>query len=180
MGMKKKMQFVVPNITDMMAEGSGPENMEGVLGALPWHWTVPYKYGYQKGKQFVEKFASKFSRYPSCSGGSAYTILYEYKAAVEKAGSFDSKAVIKALEGRKYTMLKDEQTWRSFDHQSVQTVYAVRAKSAAEVKKDKYQLDYFEIIDSMPGEQAAKTKAEWEAERKGAGKPLALEKLPGE
>ena len=33
--------------------------MEGVIGALPWCWQIPYKYDYPQGKAFVEKFAKK-------------------------------------------------------------------------------------------------------------------------
>jgi branched-chain amino acid transport system substrate-binding protein len=179
-GLKSQMQIIVPNITLGMAEGGGPKVMEGVIGALPWCWKVPYKYDYPRGKEFVEKFAAKYGRYPSTSGASAYTILYEYKSAVERAGSFDSPAVIKALENHEYTLLKDKQVWRDFDHQSVQTVYAVKCNPQAVVLKDKYKLDYFEILSSIPGEDAVCSREEWNAARKAAGKPTQLEKLPGE
>ena len=180
MGMKKNMQIVVPNLTLGMAKGGGPKVMEGVIGALPWTWKVPYKYDYPQGKEFVEKFAAKYGHYPSTSGASAYTILNEYKAAVERAGTFDTPAVIKALEGHEYTLLKDKQMWRDFDHQSVQTVYAVKCNPQAVVLGDKYKLDYFEILSSLPGEEAVRTRDEWSAVRIAAKKPTHLEKLPGE
>ncbi|MBD3170219.1 MAG: ABC transporter substrate-binding protein [candidate division Zixibacteria bacterium] len=174
MGMKSDMQIVVPNLTLGMAEGGGPKVMEGVIGALPWCWQVPHKYTYPKGKSFVNNFTSKYNRYPSTSGASAYTILYEYKSAVERANSFSTDAVISALEGHKYTLLKDEQYWRDFDHQSVQTVYLVKCKPEAMVLKDKYKLDYFEIIGSIPGEQAVRSYNEWIAVRESTGKPKNL------
>ncbi|MDM8541908.1 substrate-binding protein [Desulfococcaceae bacterium HSG9] len=178
--MKETMQIVVPNLTLSMAEGAGPEIMEGVIGSVPWCWQVPYKYDYAQGKAFVEKFAKKFKRYPSSAAASAYTIVYEYKAAVERAGTFDSPAVIRALEGHSYKRLKDTQTWRDFDHQSVQSVYAVKCKAPADVKKDPYKLDYFDIINTISGEEAAHTREEWEAVRIAAGKHIMLERLPGE
>jgi ABC-type branched-subunit amino acid transport system substrate-binding protein len=177
-GMKETAQIVVPNITLGMAEGAGPANMEGVIAASPWNWRIPYQYNYPKGKAFVEKFTERYKRYPSTSGASAYTILYEYKAAVERAGTFKSSAVVRALEGHSYELLKDRQTWRDFDHQSVQTVYAVRGKKRDQVTADKYQLDYFEILSSISGAQAAITRAEWNAARQKAGKPTSLERLP--
>ncbi len=175
MGMKETMQIVVPNLTLAMAEGAGPKVMEGVVGAVPWDWCIPYKYNYAQGKNFVEKFAAKYNRYPSTSGASAYSILYEYKAAVERAKSFATDAVIKALEGHQYTFLKDKQYWRDFDHQSVQTVYLVKCKPEAEVLKDKYKLDYFDVIASMSGDEAAVSRTEWNAERRAAGKPEMLQ-----
>lgn len=177
MGMKSQMQIVVPNLTLGMAERGTPKSMEGVIGALPWTWQVPYQFNYKKGIAFVEKYAKRFNRYPSTSGASAYTIMHEYKAAVERAGSFDSDDVVKALEGHSYQYLKDRQTWRSFDHQSVQTVYTVRCRPAEDVLEDKHHLDYFRIIGSLPGSEAVRTRSEWNAVRKGAGKPTSLEPL---
>ncbi len=177
LGLKASTQIVVPNLTLGMAEGGGAKVMEGVVGALPWCWQVPYKYNCARGKEFVEKYAAKYNRYPSTSGASAYTIVYEYKNAVERAASFATPKVVEALEGHTYTFLKDKQIWRDFDHQSVQTVYAVKCKPQAEVLKDKFQLDYFEIIASMPGEKAAITRADWEAARTQAGVPNQLEPL---
>lgn len=177
MGLKTSCQIVVPNLTLGMAEGGGPKVMEGVIGALPWCWQVPYKYDYARGKQFVETYSAKYGRYPSTSGASAYTILYEYKAAVERAGSFNGAKVVAALEGHDYQLLKDKQTWRDFDHQSVQTVYAVKCKPEPSVLKDKYKLDYFEIISSLSGEKAAITKAEWQEIRRQNSLAVELEPL---
>jgi branched-chain amino acid transport system substrate-binding protein len=178
-GLKASSQIVVPNLTLGMAEGGGPKVMEGVVGALPWTWKIPYTYNYPRGIKFVEDFSSRYGRYPSTSGASAYTILYQYKDAVERAGSFDTPAVIRALEGHEYTFLKDKQVWRDFDHQSVQTVFAVRCKPEVEVLKDKHKLDYFEIMSSMKGEDAVCTREEWNEVREQAGKPTHLEPLGG-
>ncbi len=161
MGLKNRMQIIVPQMNEDMAQGAGPEAMEGIVGATPWMWSVPFKYNYPRGIAFVKKFEERFNRYPTTSGASAYVIMHEYKAAVEQAKTFNTKAVISVLEGRKYIGLKDEQQWRKFDHQSIQTVYAVKVKPAAEVKKSKYQMDYFDIIATMKGEDAAVDFKEW-------------------
>jgi ABC-type branched-subunit amino acid transport system substrate-binding protein len=175
MGLKQKMAVVVPNLTLGMAKSAGPKVMEGVVGAVPWEWNIPYKYNYPRGIKFVEDFSARYSAYPSTSAASAYSILYQYKDAVERAKSFDSKQVIAALEDHRYSLLKDEQWWRPFDHQNIQTVYAVKCKPLQEVLKDKYQEDFFEVINTMPGAEAAKTREEWNEERRKANKPLELE-----
>ncbi len=161
MGLKNRMQIIVPQMNEDMAQGAGPEAMEGIIGATPWMWSVPFKYNYPRGMAFVKKFEERYNRYPTTSGASAYVILHEYKAAAEQAKTFNTKAVITALEGRKYIGLKDEQYWRKFDHQSIQTVYAVKVKRASEVKKSKYQMDYFDIIATMKGDEAAVDFKEW-------------------
>jgi len=179
-GLKSDMQIVVPNLTLGMAEGGGPKVMEGVIGAIPWCWNIPYEYNFDGGKAFVEAFSAKYDRYPCCSGGSAYTIMYQFKDAAERANSLEGKEIVKALEGHEYQSLKDKQQWRDFDHQSVQTVYAVKCKPESEVAKDKYKLDYFEVISSLPGDEAVCTREEWNAAREAAGKPTHLEPLSGE
>jgi branched-chain amino acid transport system substrate-binding protein len=175
LGLKNKMQIVVPSLTLGMADSAGAKVMEGVIGTLPWTWQVPYVYNYKKGKEFVRNFSEKYKRYPSASGASAYTILYEYKSAVERAKTFNTKKVIKALEGHKYKFLKDMQIWRKLDHQSLQTVYTVKCKPWKKVIKDKFQLDYFEIVEKLSKYKAARSTKEWKAIRKKAGEPAYLE-----
>lgn len=176
MGIKNRFKAIfVPNLTLGMAVSAGPSVMEGVIGALPWSWNVPYQYNFRKGKDFVEKFSSRYHSYPSTSAASAYTILYQYKDAVERAGTFDTNSVIATLEDHKFISLKDQQQWRKFDHQAIQTVYTVRCKPAKEVQKDKFKQDYFEILDKMDGNTAARTKEQWLEVRKAAGKPPVLE-----
>jgi branched-chain amino acid transport system substrate-binding protein len=175
MGLKDKMTIVVPNLTLGMAKSAGAGVMENVIGAVPWCWEVPYQFGYEKGKQFVEKFSTRFEQHPSSAAASAYNIVYEFKGAVERTGSTNTEKLIDALEGHTYTGLKDPQTWRAFDHQSVQSVYVVKGKNRKDVLMDKYNEDYFEIVLSIPGSVAAKTFEEWSATRKQAGKPARLQ-----
>jgi len=175
MGLKNKMQIVVPNITIDIADGAGPEAVEGILSTTAWYWKLPFEENYTQGVTFVKKYEERFHRYPSAAAASAYIIPYQYKEAVERAKTFDTLPVIKALEDHKYIGLKDGQQWRGFDHQSIQTVFAVKCKKADEVKKDKYQSDYYEILNKMKGEEAAITKAEWDSVRETVGAPPTLE-----
>lgn len=174
MGLKDKMQIVVPSLTLGMAKEAGPTSMQGVVGAVPWSWRVPFIYNYERGTQFVANFSEKYLTYPSSSAASAYSILYQYKDAVERARSFDTGRVIEQLEGHTYTLLKDQQQWRSFDHQNIQTVYAVKGKPRPQVIEDRFNEDFFDIIDSLNGEDAARSLKEWQAVRKAAKKPARL------
>lgn len=171
----ERMQIVVPNLTLSMVEQTGPFIMAGVIGAVPWTWNVPYEYGFERGQQFVEAFSQRYRTRPSTSAASAYSIVHQWKEAVERAGSFASGSVRRALEGHSYTLLKDQQQWRAFDHQNVQSVYAVRIKARDQVMKDEYRQNFFEIISRMSGEDAAITRSQWLAERRRAGMPEQLE-----
>ncbi|MBE0484590.1 ABC transporter substrate-binding protein [Marinobacter sp.] len=174
MGLTKRMQVVVPNLTLGMARQVGPTIMEGVIGAAPWVWNLPYENNYQRGKEFVEAFSNHYDMRPSSSAASAYSIVYQYKDAVERAGNTNTRDVMRQLEGHRYTLLKDEQHWRAFDHQNVQTVYVVRVKPRETIMADRFGSDYFDIIDSMSGDEAAQTRQEWEARRLASGKPASL------
>ncbi len=174
MGLTKRMQVVVPNLTLGMARQVGPTIMEGVVGAAPWVWNLPYENNYQRGKEFVEAFSSRYEMRPSSSAASAYSIVYQYRDAIERAGSTNTQRVIRELEGHRYSLLKDEQHWRTFDHQNVQTVHVVRIKPRDTIMADPFSSDYFDIIDSMSGDEAAQSQEEWQARRQEAGKPASL------
>ncbi|WP_430460653.1 ABC transporter substrate-binding protein [Thalassolituus sp. LLYu03] len=171
MGLKDKMTIIVPNLTLGMAKSAGSGIMEGVIGAVPWCWKVPYQYGFEEGQAFVEAFVERFGTYPSSSAASAYSIVYQFKAAAERARSLDTGKLISALEDYRYTHLKDEQTWRAFDHQNVQSVYVVRSRPRNDILKSKLHEDFFDILLRLPGDEAAQTLTEWQQERKAAGKP---------
>ncbi len=179
MGLKDRMQIVIPNMMRDSLVEAGSDAIEGVIGTMQWLWQVPYRYQYQRGILFVEQYEKRYNKVPTSSAASAYTILHEYKAAVESAGSFDGPAVIRALEGRTYRIVKDTQRWREFDHQSIQTVYLVRGLAAEKSAPPGGTPKIVEIIDSMPGEQAARSHEEWLSVRRRAGRPIVLEHLDG-
>ncbi len=177
MGLKNHTQIVVPNLTLGMAERAGAEAMERVVGTLPWTWKIPYLFGYERGKAFVDEFVRRYNRYPGTSAASAYTIVHEYKSAVERSGSLETSDIIKALEGHSYTLLKGLQTWRPLDHQSIQTVYMVIGNNPNKVLADKLRLDHFDVIHSMPGDKTVLPESEWKKRRVEAGLPPKLEEL---
>lgn len=175
MGLNKRMQVAVPNLTQSMVETAGPDIMRGVLGTEPWTWRVPEMEGSAAGQQFVANYDERYQTHPSSSAASAYSIVYQWADAATRARSLDSEKIIAALEGHRYRLLKDEQEWRAFDHQNVQTIYAVRVKERAEVLKDRFKQDYFEIVHRLSAEQAAPTQAQWQLERTASGQKLALQ-----
>lgn len=172
LGLTSRMQIVAPNLTQSMVEQAGPGLMQGVIGTEPWTWRVPALEKSARGQAFVEAFKTRYEMYPSSSAASAYSIVQQWADAAKRANSLDSEALIKALEGHRYTLLKDEQQWRAFDHQNLQTVYAVKVKTREEVLKDPLKQDYFEIVDRLDASAALPSLNEWQAERRAGGQPL--------
>lgn len=175
MGLTRRLQIVVPNLTQSMIEQAGPGIMQGVIGTEHWTWRVPELEQSPRGQAFVEAFRARYELYPSSSAASAYSIVQQWADAAGRAGSLDSEALIRALEGHRYQLLKDAQQWRAFDHQNVQTVYAVRVRARDAIMQEGSRQDYYEIVARMPGEQAAPTLAEWHAQRREAGRPPRLQ-----
>jgi len=176
--LKSNVQIVVPNITQGMAKSAGKEAIEGIISTTNWAWEIPYQYNYLRGQAFVESFFTRYGNPPSTSAASAYTVIYEYKAAVERAGTFAGPAVVRALEGHEYQLLKDKQMWRNFDHQSVQTVYLIRGSFRNKTLSEHSEQGFFEILDNIPGDKLVLSREEWNAARLLQGKPIELEELP--
>ena len=175
MGLTQKMQVVVPDLTQTMVAQAGPDVMQGIIGASPWTWRVPEVEASVRGKAFVESYNARYETHPSSSSASAYSIVHQWAEAARRANSLGSEAIIRELENHRYTLLKDEQRWRDFDHQNLQTVYAVKVKPREDVLKDRYHQDFFEIVYRLPADEAAPSLAQWRAEREAAGQPPSLE-----
>ncbi len=179
LGMKEDLVVVVPQLTLGMAEACGPEAMEGVLGVVPWCWRVPYAKDHPKGRRFVEEFADAFERYPSSAAASAYTVVRQWAAAVQRAGTFEGTAIVEALEQHTFRELKDPVTWRRFDHQAVQSLFVVRGRAPRAVRADRFQLDVFEVLDQVPGPELFRSQQDWQVERQELGLPPSLGPLEG-
>ena len=165
MGLKKQLQIIVPNLTKSVVQQAGPLVMEGVIGTEAWTWDLPRQENNTAGQAFVARYIAEHQEYPGSTTASAYSIVRQWADAVQRSGSLDSEQLIRALEDHHYGLLKDQQTWRAFDHQNVQSIYAVRVRSRAAVMNDPFKQDYFEIIHRMAGDQAAPSLDEWQQER---------------
>ncbi len=161
----KRMQIIVPNLTQSIVEQAGPLVMENVIDTEAWTWRVPKLVDSVEGQTFVDRFIAQHQAYPGSTAASAYGIVQQWAAAAQRAGKLDSAAVIAAMENHRYRLLKDEQYWRDFDHQNVQSIFAVRVRSRSEIMQDRFKQDYFTIIHRMDGEEAAPSLDDWQQER---------------
>lgn len=161
----KRMQIIVPNLTQSIVEQAGPQVMENVIGTEAWTWRVPKLVGSTEGQAFADRYIALHQAYPGSTAASAYGIVRQWADAAQRAGSIDAEAVIAALENHRYQLLKDEQYWRDFDHQNVQSIYAVRVRNRSEIMQDRFKQDYFSIIHRMDGEASAPSLDDWQQER---------------
>ena len=172
LGLKENMQIIVPNLTKSVVQNAGPLVMEGVIGTEAWTWELPRLDNNPDGQRFVQRYIDAHQEYPGSTSASAYSVVKQWSAAVQRSQSLDSEKLIRALEGHSYSLLKDQQQWRAFDHQNVQSIYAVRVRKRDEIMSDPFKQNYFEIIHRMAGDQAAPSLDDWQQER---GEQLTLQ-----
>ncbi|MCP4691114.1 MAG: ABC transporter substrate-binding protein [Desulfobacterales bacterium] len=155
MGLKDKMKIVVPLMELHMAHGAGIDAMEDVISTKNWYWGLEDKH--PGTKRFVQAFRSKYKKPPGSAAACAWVAIHEWAAAAESAGDFASPGIIKALEGRKFTLLKDEEEWRNWDHQAISSVFIVEGKSKSESRGE---WDLLKIIKKEEGRNVMRSMAE--------------------
>ncbi|SMF80208.1 amino acid/amide ABC transporter substrate-binding protein, HAAT family [Tistlia consotensis] len=94
-------------------------------------------------KTFVKAFNAAYKTDPDLYGADSYGLLFAYKKAVEAAGSTDTDAVRKALEGLSWDTPQGKKTIRAGDHQAVTDMYVVQVKDGK-----------FVVADSIEGDKA--------------------------
>ncbi|MGH7359998.1 MAG: ABC transporter substrate-binding protein [Candidatus Methylomirabilales bacterium] len=86
-----------------------------------------------RNKKWVETFVGKWGVYPHVTAHYTYSAVYYLKAAMEKAGTTDTEAVITALEGMEQQGPAYRTVIRKEDHQAITDVPWGRTKEAPEL-----------------------------------------------
>jgi len=155
MGIKKRTRIVVPLMELNMAHGVGHEVLSGVYATVNWYWGLRDRF--PGTKAFVDSFRKRYGKAPGSSAAAAWVAVHQWASAVERAGTFDTGSVIKALEGHKFVLLKDEEEWRSWDHQAISSVYIVTGKEKSGAVDE---WDLLKIIDEKKGDQVMRSMEE--------------------
>ncbi len=108
----------------MMTLGGATEVLSALGDRMPEGVWVGTRYWFlgpdsDVNRHFVEAYHERYGEYPSYNAEGAYSALYTYKAAAEKAGSVDTDAIIAALEGLTLDTPAGVRTIRPEDHQAV-------------------------------------------------------------
>ena len=159
-GFFQKVKFVsFADVSSMMAV---PEMPEGVLGYTRGEF---YCENTPEMKKFTEAFHQRYKYYPVSYAVMGYDSLYVLKKAIEKAGSLETEAVVKALEGLSYDGLRGKFTIRPLDHQADVPEYV-----GWTVKDPKYPFVILKDIVRVPGAQIMFTEDEVKQMRAAATK----------
>ena len=104
--------------------------------------------------EFVEKFKKVRGAYPDSWSVMAYDTLYLFKAAIEKAKTIETEAVIKAMEGTSLDGLRGKFTIRPLDHMGTVPCY-----QGTIAKDPNYPFKIWKDISRIPGEQVIRPEA---------------------
>ena len=131
-GLTKKAKILVAwssGLRDL--EEIGPEFCEGVyFGSQFWH-DVDAPVTQKLNKVWMEKYNS----FPSYVEASQYMMTKIQIMAIELAGTTDTAAVRKALEGMQYDGPTGQEEIQAFDHQVKKNFYLLRAKARKDIKR---------------------------------------------
>jgi branched-chain amino acid transport system substrate-binding protein len=109
----------------LMTLGAATEVLTALGDKMPIGQWVGTRYWFlvndsPMNKAFVDGYRKRYGVFPSYNAHGGYAAVLTYKAAAEKAGSTDKKAVAKALEGLGVELPIGRITIRKEDHQAVQ------------------------------------------------------------
>lgn len=107
----------------------------------------------QKMSDFVTRFRKTYGEYPSDWAVMGYDAMYLYKKIIEKAGTTDTQAVMKASENITFDSLRGPITVRGIDHMASVPVY-----EGVTAKDPDYPFLTYKDTLRIPGEEV------WRAE----------------
>lgn len=108
----------------LMSLGAATEVLTALGDRMPEGLWVGTRYWFLANdspinKSFVDNYFKKFKAYPSYNAHGAYSAVYAYRAAAQKAGSVDKEAIVIALEGLEIEIPTGTIVFRKGDHQAV-------------------------------------------------------------
>jgi branched-chain amino acid transport system substrate-binding protein len=107
--------FLNPSAATDVAEALGSEIVEYWGGGHYYHEA----YDSALNTKFYKTHQKLFDKMPYYASSETYSALYALKYAIEKAKSFKTKAVIKALRGLTFDSVNGKRLIRAKDHQAV-------------------------------------------------------------
>ncbi|MCU0597523.1 MAG: ABC transporter substrate-binding protein [Desulfobacterota bacterium] len=107
-----------------------------------------------KMMEFVEKFKKATGEYPDGWAVQNYDAVYLLKAAIEKAKTIETEAVIKAIEGMPFEGLRQKFSVRALDHMATVPCY-----QGTVAKDPKYPFKVWKDLSRVPGEEVIRPEA---------------------
>jgi len=125
----------------------GYANNAGIWGLI---WDP--KINTESSKRFIQGVIDKYNHTPTSRCYLGYAAMIQILEATRRAGTTDTAAVIKALEGHEFDGCKEGRSYfRAWDHQHVQDVLVGQAYGK------EMGLGHYQILATVPGDAVAGT-----------------------
>jgi branched-chain amino acid transport system substrate-binding protein len=125
----------------------GYTNNAGIWGLI---WDP--KINTEGSRQFIQGVIDKYNHTPTSRCYLGYAAMTQILEAVRRAGTTETVAVIKALEGHDFDGLKEGRSYfRAWDHQHIQDVLV------GEAFGKELGLGHYKILATVPGDRIAGT-----------------------
>lgn len=120
----------------------GYANNAGIWGLI---WDPKIKS--DSSRRFIQGVIDKYNHTPTSRCYHGYAAMTQILEAVQRAGTTDTRAVIKALEGHEFDGLKEGRSYfRASDHQHVQDVLVGKAYGK------ELGLGHYQLLATIPGD----------------------------
>ncbi len=128
----------------------GYANNAGIWGLI---WDPKVKSG--SSRQFIQGVIDKYNHTPTSRCYHGYAAATQILEAIQRAGTTETQAVIKALEGHEFDGLKEGLSYfRAWDHQHVQNVLVGKAYGK------ELGLGHYQLLATVSGDTVASTQAQ--------------------
>jgi branched-chain amino acid transport system substrate-binding protein len=115
-----------------------------------WGLVWDQKINTEGSKRFIQGVIDKYNHTPTSRCYHGYAAMMQILEAVRRAGTTDTAAVIKTLEGHEFDGLKEGRSFfRAWDHQHVQDILVGQAYGK------ELGLGHYQILSTIPGDQIA-------------------------
>lgn len=155
MGLTQSFRIVAPLMELNIANAIDNEILQKTYSTTCWYHGLSDRF--EGTRDFVQSFSQEYGKPPGAAAATAWVALQEWSQAVQRAGTTSSNQVIPELEGHSFTLLKDTEKWRAWDHQAISSVFVVQGKSPGNMANE---WDVLNIVKSVPGENVVRSRTE--------------------
>jgi branched-chain amino acid transport system substrate-binding protein len=160
-GFFDKVQFISTGAGDLdILKPLGSEMPDGIMATFQYAFDLPVPGKEKENQEFVAKFKQRAGYEPKSGDVVGYYATYMMADAIERAGSADTEALLKALRGGQFKTLLGDVTIRDFDGQATFGYY-----TGFTYTNPTFPFKRLKNVIRAEGEEVLRTKAEIEQAR---------------
>ena len=156
-GFFDKTTLVTHNMDLDILQALGKNLPDGIVATSGFPW---YSLTTPEVTEFVDKYFDATGEFPVVGSILGYNSMYALKAAIEKAGTTETEAVVDALAGLTWSTPTGDTTIRALDHQANPTIWV-----GASAQSDDFPFPILTDLVPVPGSDVMLSEAEVLARR---------------